>query len=207
MNQKRGCAQPRSQAYRSNGHEREPIPRIPRLHLAVELILREKIIALAVHLTRARERVVAETVRPRRATGHAPTRPWYPCPRLTAGNNKELWLRCSPLFGERLEELLALTDAEALNATSSGDAQLVHDLGGLGLAIAGERLDEGGDLHAGSDGIIGVQDGLEGNLALLDLLTKLGTGVTGRSGLLESGLALLVSELGEAPLEPPRVRF
>ena len=52
-------------------------------------------------------------------------------------------------------------------------------------------------MRAGRDGIIGVQDGLEGNLALLDLLTKLGTGVTGRSGLLESGLALLVSELGK----------
>ena len=73
--------------------------------------------------------------------------------------------------------------------------RLVHDLGGLGLAVTREGLDEGGDLHAGGDGVIGVEDGLEGRLALLDLLAKLGASVTGGSGLLESGLALLIGEL------------
>ena len=93
------------------------------------------------------------------------------------------------------EELLALANAQALHATGSGDTKLIHDLGSLGLAVAGERLDEGGDLHARGDGILGIQHRLQGDLTLLDLLTQLGTGVTGGSGLLESDLALLVGEL------------
>lgn len=70
-------------------------------------------------------------------------------------------------------------------------------LGGLGLAITRERLDEGGNLHAGSDGVIGVEHGLEGLLALLDLLAKLSAGVTCGSSLLKSLLALLIGKLRE----------
>ena len=90
-----------------------------------------------------------------------------------------------------------LTDAKALYATGSGDAELLHNLGGLGLAITGERLDEGGNLHAGSNGVIGVEHGLEGLLALLDLLTELCASVTRGGSLLKSLLALLIGKLRE----------
>lgn len=69
-------------------------------------------------------------------------------------------------------------------------------LGGLGLAIAGEGLDERGDLHAAGDGVVGVEDLLQGDLAALDLLAQLSALVTGLGSLLEGGLALLVGKLG-----------
>ena len=79
-----------------------------------------------------------------------------------------------------------------MRAARSGDAQLVHDLGSLGLAIARQGLDEGGDLQALGDGIVRGENALDGLGAGLDIVAKLGAGMTGHSGLLEGGLALLI---------------
>jgi len=44
------------------------------------------------------------------------------------------------------------------------------------------------------DGVVGSEHALDGSCAGLDVLTELGTGMTGHSGLLECGLALVIGK-------------
>jgi hypothetical protein len=107
------------------------------------------------------------------------------------------------LAGEDLEQTLALTGTQPLDATLLGDIELFHDLGGLGLAIARQRLDKSADRHASGCRILRVQNLLEGNLTVLDLLAKLGAGVTGSSSLFKVLSTLLFGKLGKCHRRTP----
>ena len=61
------------------------------------------------------------------------------------------------LLAEALHQLLALTGAKALHAAALGDAEVLHDLRGFGLAEARKRLEKSRDLHPCNDGVIGLR--------------------------------------------------
>ena len=71
-----------------------------------------------------------------------------------------------------------------------------HDLLGLGLAVTGEGLDEGGNLHAADDRVfLHVENLLERELAALEIVANLSALDAGGLGLLESCLTLFGAEL------------
>src|SRR5690606_34877141 len=54
-------------------------------------------------------------------------------------------------LGEVVDELLRLVGAQTADLAGRGDADLLHDLGGLDLADARQGLEEGGDAQAADD--------------------------------------------------------
>ena len=56
-----------------------------------------------------------------------------------------------------VEQGLPLLRTEALHAPVVGDADLFHDLAGLDLAHAGQRLEQRDDLELADVGVVGVE--------------------------------------------------
>ena len=97
---------------------------------------------------------------------------------------------------ERLDERGDLVLAQALEPAILGDADLGHELLGLDLAPARERLDELGNLDLAHDRVVALRERLLGrDLAGLDLCAELAASLAGLGGLLECFSALLFSHL------------
>ena len=85
--------------------------------------------------------------------------------------------------------------AEALHPAVVGDADLLHDLAGLDLADAGQRLEQRDDLELADGGVVGRQRFGERQRADLQPGLDLGAGSAGLGGLRQCGGALLGCQL------------
>ena len=89
-----------------------------------------------------------------------------------------------------------LTLAQTAQTAALGNLELLHDLLSLGLAVAGKRLDEGGNLHTAHDRIVlHFKNLLERELAGLQVIANLGALDASRLRLFQSRLTLFRAEL------------